>query len=97
MISCTEDDQEVIGDAVELPNTEGEVFAVHYNPLGPCTYTVSHVETGMAIAHGDDIDFVIDNAQKYMSKKTPSEIRDRLIEARKIIAERREKRAAQWN
>jgi hypothetical protein len=66
------DSFEMIGDVVEMPNSCGEVFVVHYNPFvdeswGPDDvdaelFRVSHVGTGKRVRGGATIDEAIERA-----------------------------------
>jgi hypothetical protein len=69
---------ETVGDPIELPNTDGELFVVHFNPLFKNDFSdeyvvavpaseselfrVTHVETGFRVAGGDTIDEAIERA-----------------------------------
>lgn len=69
---------ETVGDPVELPNTGGELFVVHFNPLFKIDFSdeyvglvpsseselfrVTHVGTGFRVAGGDTIDEAIAHA-----------------------------------
>jgi hypothetical protein len=67
-------DEEVIADAVDISGC-GEKFAVHRaigtNPRGK--FSVTHVDTGFAIAHADTIDDAIAAARDIWESKTPQE------------------------
>ena len=76
---------ETVGDPVELPNTGGELFVVHFNPLFKNDFSdeyvgavpaseselfrVTHVGTGFRVAGGDTIDEAIDGAVRKLIEK----------------------------
>jgi hypothetical protein len=66
--------EEMVAQAVSI-STDGERFAVHpaigISPKG--AYTVSHVDTGFAIAHGTTVNDAIEMARKTWEKATPGE------------------------
>lgn len=78
-ISCKRGEVfETVGDPVELPNTGGELFVVHFNPLFKNGFSdeylsavpdsesemfrVTHVGTGFRVAGGETIDDAIASA-----------------------------------
>jgi hypothetical protein len=67
-------DEEVIADEVVISNG-GEQFAVHRSigtsPRGK--FSVTHVDTGFAIAHADTIDGAVTAAREIWESKTPQE------------------------
>jgi hypothetical protein len=91
LVSCKEYREEVIGEPITIDQVPGETFAVHRTNIGaPSTmpyWTVTHVETGFAVSHGDTIDYAIRLARDSFATRDPEEIADRLGKARAMLAE----------
>jgi hypothetical protein len=95
-LSATVCDVEVIGEVVELPNADGEIFAVHHaiiqsksdQPDEEHNFAVSHVGTGLRAAVGETIDEAIENAVRSMAAKTPDEIRATIKKGHEVIRRR---------
>ena len=67
-------DEEVIADEVDI-SSSGEQFVVHRSigtePRGK--FSVTHVDTGFAIAHGETIDDAVVAARDIWASNTPQE------------------------
>ena len=95
LVSCKDYREEVIGEPVAIDQVPGEIFAVHRTNIGaPSTmpyWTVTHVETGFAVSHGDTIDFAIQQARDRFAAATPEVIAERFEKARAMLAENQAK------
>lgn len=88
-ITCQDEPVEVIGHEISIPSLPGETFAVHYSAgevVGRLwqPFTVSHVETGLAVATGDSIDDAIYSAQA-MVRQVGAEFTLRKISSQKAL------------
>jgi hypothetical protein len=86
LIATNKHREEVIGEPFVIDQVPDEVFAVHRTHIGENGFlpywTVTHVETGFAAAHGDTIDFAIQQAREKFASKTPEQIAEALTKAR---------------
>jgi hypothetical protein len=91
LIATSSHREEVIGEPVLIEQVPDEQFAVHRTHIGASSFTpywtVTHVETGFAAAHGDTIDFAIKLARDRFATKTPKEIKVALTKARAMLPE----------
>jgi hypothetical protein len=91
LVSCKEYREEVIGEPVTIDQVPDEAFAVHRTNIGsPSTmpyWTVTHVDTGFAVSHGDTIDFAIQQARDRFEAAGPDVIAERFRLARAMQPE----------
>lgn len=95
LVACKEYREEVIGEPITIDQVPDEAFAVHRTNIGaPSTmpyWTVSHVETGFAVSHGDTIDFAIQQARDRFAAAGPEVIAERFEKARAMQQENQSK------